>query len=177
MFLTDNTLNKVARTCADIVINSANVFTEQAHADKLGTDEHKQHGKKHEDPFRRPLRAKDQPQHHQQDGEREPRQRDDAAENAQQTQRRGGQAGDKVVHQVDETHKAVLRFPVLTLGMQDRDFRCLTGERISEDWNKRAALVAMQHGVDNMTAVGAQHAAVIAHRFTGRTLDKTVDSA
>ena len=37
--------------------------------------------------------------------------------------------------------------------------------------------MAMQHGVDNMAAVGAQHAAVIAHRFTGRALDQTVDGA
>ncbi len=27
--------------------------------------------------------------------------------------------------------------------------------------------MAVQHGVDNMAAIGAQHAAVIAHRFAG----------
>ena len=75
MFLTDNTLNKVARTRANVVIDTANVFTEETHPDKLGADEHKQHGKEHEDPFRRPLRAKDQAQYHQQNGQRETRPR------------------------------------------------------------------------------------------------------
>ena len=37
--------------------------------------------------------------------------------------------------------------------------------------------MAMKHGVDNMAAVGAQHAAIIAHRFTGGALDKAVDGA
>jgi hypothetical protein len=52
----NNTLNKVAGTGADIVI--VDILPEQPHADKLGTDEHEQHGKQHEHPFRRPLRAK-----------------------------------------------------------------------------------------------------------------------
>ena len=37
--------------------------------------------------------------------------------------------------------------------------------------------MAVQHGVDNMAAIGAQHAAVIAHRFAGGALDQAVDGA
>lgn len=107
VLLTDNTLNKIARTRANIVVNTANVLTQQTHTDELGANEREQHGKQHKDPFRRPLGTKDQPQNDQQNGKRKPGQRDNAAEHAQQAQRRGGQAGDQVVHQVDQTHEAV----------------------------------------------------------------------
>ena len=48
--LTNNTLNKVAGTGADIVIDASDILPEQPHADKLGTDEHEQYGKQHEHP-------------------------------------------------------------------------------------------------------------------------------
>lgn len=35
--------------------------------------------------------------------------------------------------------------------------------------------MAVEHGVDDMAAVSAQHAAVVAHRFAGGALDQAVD--
>ena len=35
--------------------------------------------------------------------------------------------------------------------------------------------MAVEHRVDDMAAIGAQHAAIVAHRFTGGALDQAVD--
>ena len=48
-------MNKVAGTSANVVIDASDILAEQAHTDKLGADEHKQHGEEHEHPFCRPL--------------------------------------------------------------------------------------------------------------------------
>ena len=59
--------------------------------------------------------------------------------------------------------------------MHHRDLDRATGEGIRQDRDKGAALVAVEHRVDNMAAVSAQHAAVVAHRFAGGALDQAVD--
>ena len=56
-----------------------------------------------------------------------------------------------------------------------RDFRGAAGKDVSQDRNKGAALLAMQHGIDDVTAISAEHAAIIAHGFTGRALNQMVD--
>jgi hypothetical protein len=61
------------------------------------------------------------------------------------------------------------------LGVHHRDLHRAPGEGIRQDRDKGAALMAVEHGVDDMAAVGAQHAAVVAHRFTGGALDQAVD--
>lgn len=66
---------------------------------------------------------------------------------------------------------------MLALGVQHRDLRRFTGKGVRQNRNEGAALVAVKHGVDDVAAIGAQHAAVVAHRFTGGALDQTVDGA
>ena len=66
---------------------------------------------------------------------------------------------------------------MLALSVQHRDFSRSAGKGIGENRNERTALVAVQHGIDNVATVGAQHAAVITHCFTGRALDKAVNGA
>ena len=173
--LANNTLNKVAGTGANVVIDTADILPEQTHTDELGADKHKQHREQHEHPFRRPLRAKYQAQHHQQQTEGEAQQSDGAAEQAQQAQRRGSEAGHQVIHQVNQTHKTVFGITEFSLGVHHRDLHRATGKSIRQNRDKGTALMAVKHRVDNMAAIGAQHAAVIAHRFTGGALNQTID--
>ena len=164
-------MNKVARAGADIVIDAADILPEQAHPDELGADKHEQHREQHEHPFRRPLGTKHQTQHYQHQAEGEAQQSDDAAEQAQQAQRRGGKAGHQVVHQVNQAHKAVFRIAEFALGVHHRDLNRPAGKSVRQNRDKRTALMAVEHRVDDMAAIGAQHAAIVAHRFTGGALD------
>ena len=59
--------------------------------------------------------------------------------------------------------------------MHHRDLHRPAGKGVREDRNKRTALVAVEHRVDDMAAIGPQHAAVVTHRFTGGALDQAVD--
>ncbi|MNG87424.1 hypothetical protein D3C79_462270 [compost metagenome] len=174
---TDHFLNKITRTSTHVGINTTDVLSQQTHADKLGANKGKQHGKQGEHPAARPFRAHDQTQGDQQYRQHETRKRNHAAHYAQQTQRRGGQTGDQVVHQINQLHQAVFRVAKLAFSVQHVNFSSTTGEGIRQDRDKGAALVAVQHRFDNVAAIGAQHAAIVAHRFTGSALDHHIDDA
>ncbi|VEC84176.1 Uncharacterised protein [Raoultella ornithinolytica] len=98
-----------------------------------------------------------------------------AAKDAQQTQRRGGQTGHQVVHQINQAHKAVFGIAKFTLRVHHRDFDRPAREGICQNRDKRTAFMAIEHRVDNVAAIGAQHAAVVPHRFTGGALNQAVD--
>lgn len=51
----------------------------------------------------------------------------------------------------------------------------LLNRNYGQNRDKGTALMAVQHCFHNMAAVGAQHTAVVAHRFTGGALNQAVD--
>ena len=57
-----------------------------------------------------------------------------------------------------------LESAALALVVSDRNFGHAFGERVGQRRNECRLLVAGDHGVDDMAAVGAQHASVVMHR-------------
>src|SRR5699024_12633285 len=55
------------------------------------------------------------------------------------------------------------------------NFNCTAGEDIRQNRDKGAAFMAVQHRIDNMTAIGAQHTTVVTHRFASGALNKPVN--
>ena len=55
------------------------------------------------------------------------------------------------------------------------NFNGAAGEDIRQNRDKGAAFMAVQHRIDNMTAIGAQHTTVVTHCFAGGALNKSVD--
>src|SRR5471030_1518863 len=92
-------------------------------------------------------------------------------------QRRGGQTGNQVVHQIDQFKQAVFRVAELTFGVGHLNFRGAPGKRICQYRNKSAAFMAMQHSVHHLSTISPQHAAVIAHGFAGGALNHHINHA
>ncbi len=61
--------------------------------------------------------------------------------------------------------------------MDDRQLNGVSGKGIGQNRNKGAALVTVEHRLDDVPTIGAQHAAVIAHRFAGDPLNQPVERA
>ncbi|MNC32650.1 hypothetical protein D3C75_810120 [compost metagenome] len=57
------------------------------------------------------------------------------------------------------------------------DLRGTASKGVGQDRNKGTALVAVQHRLNDMAAIGTQHASIVAHGFTGRALDHHIDHA
>ena len=55
------------------------------------------------------------------------------------------------------------------------NFNGTAGEDIRQNRDKGTAFMAVQHRIDNMTAIGAQHTTVVTHRFAGGALNKPVN--
>ena len=133
----NNALNEIARTRPNVVVNAPDVLPEQSHTHKLGADKHEQHGEQHEDAVTRPGRTKKESQHDQHQREGEAGERYQAADLAEQSQRRGGQTGHQVVHQVNQPHKAVFRIAKSALGMDHRQLNGVSGKGVGQDRNRR----------------------------------------
>ena len=54
--------------------------------------------------------------------------------------------------------------PLGAIVVTDRDFRDALGERVGERGNERRLLVAIDHRIDDMPPIRAQHASVVVHR-------------
>ena len=68
------------------------------------------------------------------------------------------------VRPADGVVGCVFGFTKLTLGMVHWNFNGTAGEDIRQNRDKGAAFMAVQHRIDNMTAIGAQHTTVVTHR-------------
>ena len=66
---------------------------------------------------------------------------------------------------------------MLALGMLDQHFGGVPREAVGQNRDEGAAFAARQHGVDDGAAIGAQHAAVVAHGDPGGALHGKVDQA
>ena len=44
------------------------------------------------------------------------------------------------------------------------------GKAVGQDRDERAVLTALEHGIDDVAVIGAQHAAVVVHHDAGRRL-------
>ena len=83
------------------------------------------------------------------------------AGDAQQSQWRGGGADQKVEIQIDQRPEAVLRAAGAALGMLDDDLAGVACKSVCQRRDVGAALVAAEYRIDDVAAIGPQHAAVV----------------
>lgn len=76
-------MNEIPRPVTNVMVDAANIFTEQAEADELGADKDKKQGKQRENAFTSPRRAVDNAQQHQQKTESDTAQGNDGTEKRQ----------------------------------------------------------------------------------------------
>ena len=65
---------------------------------------------------------------------------------------------------MDQTEQVVLGTAARALVVADRYLGHALGERVGQRRNEGRLLVACNHGVDDVAAVGAQHASIVVHR-------------
>lgn len=83
-------------SCTDIVVDPADIFPEKPQGKKLGPDEDKEDGKQGEYTVGCPHRTEYQPHHHEKNPESNAETGNNSADNAQQSQRKGGHTGQQV---------------------------------------------------------------------------------
>ena len=158
-----NILNEITGSGAHIHVGAANIFSQQPHGDKLRADKDKQNCKQGEHTFRGPTRAVNKTQNQDQRTKAYAQQRNENTHDTEQAQWEGGHAGDKIELQVQQFPKAVFGFACLAMGMADLDLGCVAGKTVCQHWDERAALMTLQHGVNDVAAICPEHTAVIMH--------------
>src|SRR5882757_8254536 len=73
-------------------------------------------------------------------------------------------SSDQVEAEFCEPEQIVLRLTARAILVADRDFRDPLCKRVGERGNESSFLIAIDHGIDDVPPVRAQHASVVMHR-------------
>ena len=103
-----NMMDVISGSAPDIIVNPAQVFPDQSQGHKLCPHENKENGKQGKNPIGRPYCPKGHPHDKQEESKSDAEKCQDSADNTQQSQGKGGHAGEQIKLKGDQFQKAVL---------------------------------------------------------------------
>ena len=93
IFATDDSLDKIARSCADVIVNSTNILAKQSHAYQLEAGDEEQYREQGEYTLSSPCFSQNKPEHDNQQAEKNSQERHDSTYNTQKPERESSHAG------------------------------------------------------------------------------------
>jgi hypothetical protein len=167
-------LHHVAGPVADFLVDAADVLAQEAEGDELAAHEEEEDGEQGEHALGRAFRVQEAVDHQAQE-QQEAEAGRDHPEDAEHLQGQEAEAGEQVELEVDELPEPVLALPGRPLGVGHGHLGDALGEAVGERGDEARALLAEQHGVHHVPAVGPQHAAVVMELHAGGLAGDGVD--
>src|SRR3989338_2401574 len=154
-------LHQVARTVAYLLVDAPDVFTEQADAEQRDADQEEHQRKQREQALR--FRADYQAAHHEKYEEHGREYRDQHPQHGEHLQRHQREAGHQVEIQADQAVQRILGFARSAFLVSNDHLGGIARKAVGQRRDEGVHLLAAIDRVDDMAAVGAEHAALIGH--------------